>query len=234
MLFRMAGLIYHFLMQPRALIQFLTFVLTGLLALATAAAPSTEISPDRLKPAHPPAAPNSTLDTDSVHITPAPLDENGFDPERIRPTRIVRERSLNLSLGLASGPLREKEPTEQTQIYGLGATFAQPQETANELTVVITENGLLGGQGQYKKYCCLGEFNEPYWTVGASGLYNPSELLAGFVKIGSYQVLAGGGLEDLFRLKRRVRLEGLVGLGTRGMSLYLRIGYAFDESVLSF
>lgn len=234
MLFRMAKLIYHFLMRARTLIQFLTFVLTLHFAPVLTAAPSTDVPPASLTPAAKPAPPATTLEPDSVQITPAPNDGSEVDPDRIRATRVTRDLTMNLSLGLVSGPLREKEPSEQTQIYGFGATFALPEEASHEYTLELTENGLAGIRGQYKKYCCLGENYEPYWTFGGEGLYNPSELLAGFVKAGSYHAFFGAGFEDLFRFQRRIRLEGVAGAGMRGTYIGIRLGYAFDESAFSF
>lgn len=221
-------------MRPWMSIHFLTFVVPLILTGPLYGATSTDVSPSEMTPAHPPKeAPRKSLEAEGVSITPVPLrgDEN---QNRIMATRTVRDRTIDLSAGLVSGPLREKEPVEQTQIYGLGVTSLLPMEAAQEYTLDLTENGLFGFHAQYKKYCCLGEWNEPYWTAGVSGLYDPAELLAGFIKIRNYQLQAGVGLEDLFQWKRRWRAELLVGAGTPGASVFLRLGYAFDESILNF
>lgn len=230
----MPELIYDFLMRLWMSIQFLTFVVLASAASKVVwAAPSTEISPSQMKPTTPSRESNKRLETDSVHITPVPLHGDEHQ-DRILATRVVHDQTWNLSLGLVSGPLREKKPIEDTQIYGIGTTLQLPNESAQEYTVDITQHGMVGFHGQFKKYCCLGRYSEPYWTAGAAGLYDPADLLPGIVKLRSYQAQGGVGFEDLFQWQRRLRSELMIGVGDPGVSIYLRIGYAFDESLLNF
>lgn len=202
-------------MRLRAPHLFLTFVSASLIALVSHAAPTTNVKPDQYNKGAPTEVPDDLI--------------------RIHATRVVRDKTYNAAIGLWSGNLEEKNKTVSTQVLSFSQTFQRPEEASMEFGFDLTLNGQFGGHGQYKKYCCLGEYFEPYWTLGAQGLYKPSEQLAGFVKIDSYWAVAGGGVEDFMNFNRRVRIEGLAAVGARGASVVLRIGYAFDEeSPLSF
>ncbi|MBX2994499.1 MAG: hypothetical protein KF681_06750 [Bdellovibrionaceae bacterium] len=202
-------------MRLRAPHLFLTFVSASLIAAFSHAAPTTDVKPGQYNQGAPTETPDDLI--------------------RIHATRVVRDKTYNVAVGLWSGNLEEKNETLSTQVVSFTQTFQRADETALEFGFDVTMNGQFGIHGQSKKYCCMGEYFEPYWTVGAQSLYKPSEQLAGFVKIDSYWAVAGGGVEDFMNLGRRLRIEGLAGVGVRGTSVILRIGYAFEEeSAFSF
>lgn len=208
---------------------FLTFVLSLSLSALAQAAPTTNVTPQELNQNAPPAeSSRKPFDQDSL-VTPELSDRPLNLSVGLKPTRVVREVTWNLSLGLWSGPLKEKGETIQTQVISAGQTLQQPDESALEYGVDLTASGQFGLHLQHKKYCCLGQYFEPYWTFGARGLYKPWEQLAGIVKIDSYSAMAGGGVEDLFNRGRRWRAEALAGLGSQGMNVMILFGYAFDE-----
>ena len=211
---------------------FLTFVLSvnfGGLALA---APTDNVTPQQYNQNAPPNNDDKRrpLETDSL-ARPDLRPASPGTEDRIYATRQVRDKTFNVAVGLWSGPLKEKGDSITAQILSVTQTYQQPNETAYEFGFDLTTSEQFGLHGQFKKYCCLGEQFEPYWSAGVQGLYKPSEQLAGFVKIDSYQAMVGGGVEDFMNLDRRVRLEGLLGLGTRGTTFLIRIGYAFDEDI---
>jgi hypothetical protein len=231
-------------MTPSVLNLFLTFVLQavfkafvitvliascGGLALA---APTTNVTPEQYNQNAPPNDDDKRrpLERDSL-ATPELKPAEAGTEDRIFATRSIRDKTFNVAVGLWSGPLKEKGESMTAQALSITQTYQQPNESAYEFGFDLTTSEQFGLHGQFKKYCCLGENFEPYWSAGVQGLYKPSEQLAGFVKIDSYQAMVGGGVEDFLNLNRRVRLEGLLGLGTRGTTFLIRIGYAFDEDI---
>ncbi|MFN7729997.1 MAG: hypothetical protein ACK5P7_12635 [Bdellovibrio sp.] len=223
---------------------FLTFVLktvlmTVVMTVFTAnfgglalAAPTTNVTPEQYNQNAPPNNDHMRrpLERDSLATPELKPAEVGTE-DHIFATRTIRDKTFNVAVGLWSGPLKEKGDSITAQVFSITQTHQQPNEAAYEFGFDLTTSEQFGPHGQFKKYCCLGAHFEPYWSAGIQGLYKPSEQLAGFVKMDSYQAMVGGGVEDFLNLNRRVRLEGLLGLGTRGTTLLIRIGYAFDEDI---
>lgn len=219
-------------MRLRCRPHFLTLVLSLCLASHSArTAPTTDIPPDGWGQAPRGTEPSQPLEKDSLGITPLPPPDR--DAPLIAASRVVRERTVNVMAGLWSGKFDDGD-SNQTQVLGVGITDQNSDESAWDYGLDLSAGGLFGAYGRYKSYCCMGRWSEPYWTVGLEGIYKPWDLLAGFIKIDSYQVQAGLGLEDLFGAERRWRTELLAGAGTRGALFQLRVGYAFDEDFLSF
>lgn len=149
------------------------------------------------------------------------------------PTRIIRKHSRTVLTGLWTGALIDK-----TNVTSLGFRLDLQNDNRNEtgqsfgLTVLMA--GLIGAHWDYHVTCCLGDYNEPYWGVGVTGLYDPSEMLAGLVNIDRYRLRARVGLEDVLSLKRRFRLESALEWGTLGFNFNLLVGWTFDQSEFLF
>ena len=220
-------------MRLYVLNEFLTFVLVGCFSASVWASPTTQVSPQQLTPQKKVELTPRPFEKESLQVTPQPTPEP-LSMDRILATRIVRDKTWNLSYGLWSGTLMQDEGFIDTQVFGITRTLTDPREFSNEYGVDLTTQGYFGGHWEYKKYCCLGGGYEPFWSLGVGGIYKPWDLLAGFIKIGSYQAQAGVGLEDLFLLQRRLRLELNFAVSSIGTSFLIRLGYAFDDSFLSF
>jgi hypothetical protein len=221
-------------MRPWEILQFLTFVLLAFAPALALSAPQTKLPPSQIDSTAPAPADGGRLEKETTQVTPRENPPSPEELERIQATRFVREKTWNVAAGLWSGVLQEKEAAISTQVLSLTQTSMNEDESSYEYGVDVTAKGHFGWHGQYKEYCCMGQWFEPYWTVGIGGLYKPSELLAGLIKPSSYQVQAGGGLEDLFRAERRIRVELLIAQGLPGTSFLVRFGYAFDEDFLNF
>ena len=220
-------------MRLSVLNEFLTFVLLSGFSLGALASPTTQVTPQQLTPPKKTEEPARPLEKESLQLAPSPQIENSVI-QRLQPSRIVRDHSWNFAYGLWSGYLMKDQGFQETQVASFTRTVTDPREFSNEFGADVTTSGYFGGHWEYKSYCCLGEWNEPYWTVGAAGLYQPWDLLAGFVKYESYQIQAGFGFEDLLRAERRLRIEFLAAQSAVGFSFIVRLGYALDDSILSF
>jgi len=214
-------------------LQLLTFVVLFGIHVPVAAAPSTKVPPSDYnkettsKETLPQKEPELDSRTTAITPEPGPVDRQVLD--RIRLTRITRDEYAALGLGAMSGPVVPKEPSETAQILSLNYGVSGHDEQAFEGGLDLTTKSRFGFHWQYKKFCCLGSYAEPYWTLGGAALYPTSNLLAQVADPNSYQLQAGIGLDDVGGLNRRWKLELLVGQGLLGTSIFGRLGYVFDD-----
>lgn len=205
-------------------LQFLTFVLVSLAVNSTFGLPSDEIPPSQISTSSSNPKTDSPLNKELLQTS---LPNETTPTEVLLASRVYRESAWSVGLGLWSGTLQKDFQNQATQVLSLSRLFYAPNETSFELEARVIGNGLIGAQGQYRSYCCLGEKQEPFWTVGLTGTYKPSELMVGFIKTDSYQLLAGGGLENFLWKQRTLRIESYLSWGLVGLSYLVRLNYLF-------
>lgn len=212
--------------------QILTLVVTSLYACffsITAIAAPEEPPPKKPHLQETPSAPSphKSYELESVELREQPAQSTLNRPEFL-PTRVVRQHSRVFSAGIWSGTLKNRD-AETASGLNLDVQNDNINETGQSYGVSVLSNGVLGLHGDYHINCCLGAHYEPFWGLGVGSLWDPSESLVSFVNIDRYQIRFRGGFEDMFNLKRRLRLETVVQWGTLGFSGFLTLGWTWDQ-----
>lgn len=148
-------------------------------------------------------------------------------------SRIVRKHSRSLYTGLWTGTLTTRD-TETVMGVRLDFQNDNSNETGQSFGLTILANNFYGAHWDFHKNCCLGGYSEFFWGYGIGSLWSPAEALPTFVNIDRYHVRGRAGFEDLFRLKRRLRAEGLVEWGTLGFNFSVLVGWTWDEKEFIF
>lgn len=228
-------------MRPALQNQILTLVLTSLIASPFAIGAPVNPGPGRaLRPAEPPPP---------VHTLPAELsrDESldtgvALDPEAnyvassgptMPATRVVRTQSRVISLGLISGAIEDTRPRT---IPWATLTFQNDNqnETGQSYGLSVADRDVWGLHWDAHRFCCLGDYSEPYWGLGIGAFYETRDQMAALVNIESYHLRARVGFENLFGLNRRLRTEVIVRAGLLGASAQIGLGWTFAADEFPF
>ncbi len=231
-------------MRPALTIQILTLVLTPLIATSVAVAAPVSPGPGRaLRPKEPPPpaqtlpaelSRDESLDTgvapDPEAATLLPVTVNA---PTISATRVVRTQSRIVGLGLISGAIEETAPRT---IPWLTLTFQNDNqnETGQSYGLSVADRDIWGLHWDTHRFCCLGDYSEPYWGLGLGAFYETRDQMAALVNIESYHLRARAGFEDLFGLNRQLRAEIVVRAGLLGASAQIGLGWTFAADEFPF
>lgn len=230
-------------MRPDRRIQILTLVLASLLAGPAPAAPVSPGPGSALKPAEP-APPVVTLPADlsrdeslDTGLPPQPaapaVAAPSGDAPALTATRVVRTQSRVAGLGLVSGAV---DDTRARTMPWLTLTFQNDNqnETGQSYGLGVADRDFWGLHWDAHRFCCLGDYAEPYWGLGLGAFYDTREQLAALVNVESYHLRGRVGFEDLFGLRRRLRAELVVRAGLLGASAQIGLGWTFAADEFPF
>lgn len=170
-----------------------------------------------------------SVEMESVEVREQPQVENILSVPEFSATRVVRQHSRTASAGIWSGALKNRE-AESAFGFNLYIQNDNINETGQSYGLTVLTNGLLGAHWDYHVNCCLGAYYEPFWGFGLGSLWDPADSLVSFVNVDRYGLRLRGGFEDMFRLKRRLRLESAVQWSPLGISGFLTLGWTFDRN----
>ncbi len=186
---------------------------------------------------------NPQNETDTAEPRPYELESlslppmDGAAPEGLRgrlvASRVVRKHSRSLLGGVWSGALLESR-TETA----FGATLLFQNENRNESAqsygLSVLSNRAYGVHWDFQKHCCLGDYYEPNWGFGIGSLWSTGDSLASLANIERYHLRTRVGVEDLFRLDRRLRGELILKVSPLGFSFQAGIGWTWDQNEFLF
>ncbi|PWU21586.1 MAG: hypothetical protein C5B49_02360 [Bdellovibrio sp.] len=226
--------------------QILTLVLMGSFAVLSQpwkviAAPNEPSPPPPLKSRtvqeNEPGSPRP-YELDSVELRDdrqVPHQVGSFGPSAneihthdLLPTRVVRSHSRSVLAGFWSGSIQDS-PSSTAVGMSLDFQNTNSDETAQDYGLTVLATSYIGLHWDFQWNCCLGAHWEPYWGVGVGSLWSPSEGLGSFINLNRYQVRGRIGLEDLFHLGRRWKLESVLQWSPLGFSVSLVSGWTWDQ-----
>lgn len=195
---------------------------------AAPAEPAPDPATQSIRKQEPKDGPDRRFDLDSVEFRELPPPETRLTVPDFSASRVIRKHSRTVSTGMWSGTLID---SENLTVYGLRLDFQNDNsnETGQSFGLTVLTNNLWGAHWDYQTNCCLGAYWEPYWSLGFGSLWAPSESLASFVNLDRYFLRARAGLEDVFGLRRRLRLEAAIQWGRLGLSGYITAGWTWGQ-----
>jgi hypothetical protein len=157
----------------------------------------------------------------------------GDDGIKLRSRRPMAAHANQLGVELRMGkPMPGIEGKDSTTGLVYQRALYNPNLTAWNIGATVTTDIYYGAHADYQWNKFPMEYYEPVWRVGVGALFAGSEEFSTFIKMERYHARLSAGLEDLFGLGRRLRLEALVTIATGGVGYGVGLHWAFQDDEL--
>ena len=143
--------------------------------------------------------------------------------------RYMTDHTLTSSLGYWKGHLEDFYSVKSTTYLAFTQTNYNPNFTAQEYGLQLTDIGLVGAHAGIKSTPWLGENWEPFFKGSLGALFKPSESIGSIINFDRYQLQFTTGFEDLFSFHRKFRLELGFARSNMGYSYLVGLGYVIAD-----
>lgn len=150
------------------------------------------------------------------------------DKEYFYPRPLVT-RTTDFGVGIAQGVFDKDKEKLSLTVFSIGRSHYQENKTAFDYKLLLTSKTFMGLDAGYRWVFPELTTEEPFAEAGFAMLLDPKDQFANFIDYQRYYLQIGGGFDNLFKLRRSLKIEAGARLGSAGSHVYASLTYGLAD-----
>lgn len=150
------------------------------------------------------------------------------DKEYFYPRPLIT-RTTDFGIGMAEGIFDKDKERLSLTIFSIGRTHYQDNKTAFDYKLLLTSKNLMGLDSGYRWVFPEIDPAEPFAEAGFAILLDPKDQFANFIDYQRYYLQVSAGFDNFLKLRRSVKVEAGVRLGSAGTHVFASLIYGLAD-----